>query len=49
FKLKIRDVVINDDGRKHLLKVAIYIDDLLDKVYELPRFYNATKRTDLIG
>jgi len=48
-ELKIQDVVINDDGGKHLLKVANYIDDLLEKVYELPRFYNATNRTDLIG
>jgi DNA polymerase II large subunit len=48
-ELKIQDVIVNDDGGKHLLKVANYIDDLLEKVYGLPRFYNATTRTDLIG
>ncbi len=48
-ELKIQDVIINDDGGKHLLRVANYIDDLLEKVYGLPRFYKATNRTDLIG
>jgi len=48
-ELKIQDVIINDDGGKHLLDVANYIDELLEKVYGLPRFYKATNRTDIIG
>ncbi|MEK6907636.1 MAG: DNA polymerase II large subunit [Nanoarchaeota archaeon] len=32
-----------------LLRVASYIDDLLENFYNLPRYYNAKTRDDLIG
>ncbi|MEM2874323.1 MAG: DNA polymerase II large subunit, partial [Candidatus Nanoarchaeia archaeon] len=32
-----------------LLRICNFIDDLLEKVYNLPRFYNAKTREDLIG
>ncbi len=48
-ELKIQDVVLNDEGGKYLVKVAQYIDELLEKVYELPKYYNAKKKEDLIG
>lgn len=48
-ELKIQDIILNIEGGKHLLKVANFIDELLEKVYKLPKFYNAKKPTDLIG
>lgn len=48
-ELKIQDVILNDEGGKYLVKVAQYIDELLEKVYELPKYYNAKKKEDLIG
>ncbi len=48
-ELKIQDVIINEDGGIHLLKVSNYIDELLEKVYKLPPFYKAKKPEDLIG
>ena len=48
-ELKIQDIILNIDGGKHLVKISQFVDELLEKVYKLPRYYNATKPTDLIG
>lgn len=48
-ELKIQDVVVNEEGGKHLLKVSQYIDELLEKIYQLPPYYKAKKSEDLIG
>ncbi len=48
-ELKIQDIVLNIEGGKHLVKVAGFIDELLEKFYKLPKFYNAKKPSDLIG
>ncbi|MCE7742932.1 MAG: DNA polymerase II large subunit [Candidatus Heimdallarchaeota archaeon] len=48
-ELKIQDVVVNEAGGKHLLNVANFIDELLEKVYNLPPYYKAKKPEDLIG
>ncbi|NHJ85814.1 MAG: DNA polymerase II large subunit, partial [Asgard group archaeon] len=48
-ELKIQDVVLNIDNGEFLVRVSRYVDDLLELVYGLPRFYNITKITDLIG
>ena len=48
-ELKIQDVILNIDGGNHLVKIACFIDELLEKVYKLPKYYNAKKPTDLIG
>ena len=48
-ELKIQDVIINEAGGMHLLKVSRYIDELLEKAYKLPPYYKAKKPTDLIG
>lgn len=48
-ELKIQDVVVNEEGGKHLLKVSQYIDELLEKIYQLPPYYKAKKPEDLIG
>ena len=48
-ELKIQDVVVNEEGGKHLLRVSRFIDELLEKVYKLPAYYKAKKPEDLIG
>lgn len=48
-ELKIQDIVLNIDGGKHLARVANFIDELLEKVYGLPHYYNVERPSDLIG
>lgn len=48
-ELKVQDVILSYEAGRYLLKVARFIDDLLEKFYGLPRFYNAEKMEDLIG
>ncbi len=48
-ELKIHDIVIPLECAKYFLKVANFIDDLLEKVYELPPYYKAKSKEDLIG
>lgn len=48
-ELKIQDLIISKDGGEYLLKVANYIDDLLEKYYDTEPFYNADTPEDLIG
>jgi DNA polymerase II large subunit len=48
-ELKVQDVIISKECAKYLLSAAGFIDDLLEKFYGLPRFYNCTKQEDLIG
>ncbi|WP_297535214.1 DNA-directed DNA polymerase II large subunit [Thermococcus sp.] len=48
-ELKVQDIILSYAAGKYLLKVARFVDDLLEKFYGLPRFYNAEKMEDLIG
>ncbi len=48
-ELKVQDIVLSHDCSGYLIKVCSFLDDLLEKYYGLPRFYNATKEEDLIG
>ncbi len=48
-ELKTQDVVLNIDNGNFLFRVAKYVDDMLESVYGMPRFYNAIKITDMIG
>ncbi|ASJ01623.1 DNA-directed DNA polymerase II large subunit [Thermococcus gorgonarius] len=48
-ELKVQDVILPYEAGRYLLKVARFVDDLLEKFYGLPRFYNAEKMEDLIG
>ncbi len=39
-----------DEGADYILsRVANFIDDLLEKLYGLPRFYNLRKKEDIVG
>jgi DNA polymerase II large subunit len=48
-ELKIQDVVIPYKAGDYLIRVAGFIDELLEKVYKLPPYYKATKHSDMVG
>jgi len=48
-ELKVQDVIISKECAKYLLSAAGFIDDLLEKFYGLPRFYNCQRPEDLVG
>jgi len=48
-ELKVQDILLSDDCAEYFIRVANFIDDELDKVYNMEKFYNVSKRQDLIG
>ncbi|MBI4451184.1 DNA polymerase II large subunit [Candidatus Woesearchaeota archaeon] len=55
-ELKPQDVILpacptplHEPSDAVLLKISQFLDDLLERFYGLPRFYNATTRDDIIG
>lgn len=44
-----QDVIVNDTCGDWLVRVSQFIDELLEKFYKQKKFYNATKKEDLIG
>jgi len=48
-ELKIQDVIIPIECARYFVRVAGFIDELLEKVYGLPAYYNANKTRDLVG
>jgi len=55
-ELKPHDVLIpcndksgDEKGDELFVNIAKYVDELLEKFYDLPRFYDVKKREDLIG
>lgn len=48
-EIKIQDVVISDKCAKYLIKVAHFVDDLLEKFYGMDRFYKVKTYKDLVG
>jgi DNA polymerase II large subunit len=48
-ELKVQDVIISRECAKYLLSAAGFVDDLLEKFYGLPRFYNCKRPEDLVG
>ncbi|WP_456396708.1 DNA-directed DNA polymerase II large subunit [Thermococcus sp.] len=48
-ELKVQDVILSKEAGRYLVRVAKFIDDLLERFYGLPRFYNVEKMEDLIG
>jgi len=48
-ELKVQDVIIPKSCAEYFIKVSQFIDELLQKVYGLPPFYNVKKEQDLIG
>jgi len=48
-ELKIQDIVIPRRSIDYLIRTARFLDELLQKVYQLPPFYNVARPEDLIG
>ena len=48
-ELKVQDVIIPWKCAEYLVAVANFIDELLQKLYDLPPFYNVSKPQDLVG
>ncbi|MEK6958641.1 MAG: DNA polymerase II large subunit [archaeon] len=45
----VQDIIVNDGCGDWLVRVSKFVDDLLEKYYKEPRFYNVSKKEDLIG
>jgi len=48
-ELRPQDILIARSCAEYLVKVAGFVDELLEKVYGLPRFYGAKSPEDLLG
>ncbi len=48
-ELRTQDILLSDHCAEYLIQVAHFIDELLEKVYSLPPFYNVENRDDLLG
>lgn len=48
-ELKVQDVIISRAGTEYLFRASKFVDELLQKLYGLPPYYNATRHTDLVG
>jgi len=48
-ELRPQDILIARSGGDYLLRVAAFVDDLLDRVYGIAPFYRATSCDDLLG
>jgi DNA polymerase II large subunit len=48
-ELKIQDIVIPRKSAKYFVRVARFVDKLLEKVYKIPMFYKVKTPQDLIG
>jgi len=48
-ELNCQDILLSEAGAKYLLDASKFIDELLEKFYGLPAFYNAETRDDLLG
>ncbi|KPV62074.1 MAG: DNA polymerase II large subunit [Candidatus Bathyarchaeota archaeon BA2] len=48
-ELKVQDVVIPLKCAEYFVRVANFIDELLEKVYELPPYYEVKRVDDLVG
>jgi DNA polymerase II large subunit len=48
-ELMMQDVIIPRDSAKHLLNTAKFIDEELEKLYEVAPFYNVDSVDDLVG
>ena len=47
--LNIQDIVIPESCADYFINVALFLDELLKKLYGLPPYYSVKKREDLIG
>ncbi len=48
-ELKVQDIVIPQKSAAYFVRVASFIDQLLEKVYNLPRYYSIKNTEDMVG
>jgi len=48
-ELKVQDIIIPRKSIDYLIRTARFVDELLQKEYDLPPFYNVSRPEDLIG
>ncbi len=48
-ELRVQDVILSDDCAKYFIKVANFLDEELERFYNMDSFYNITNINDLIG
>jgi len=48
-ELRAQDVIVPEDAGDFLVRVAQFVDELLERVYGLPPFYRIGTRDDLVG
>ncbi len=48
-ELRPQDILVAESCAEYLVRVAGFVDDLLEKMYGLPRFYKASSPRDLLG
>ncbi len=48
-ELRIQDIVLPLKSVDYFIRVACFVDDLLSKVYGLPRYYGIKSKEDLVG
>ncbi len=48
-ELKVQDLVIPDNCADYLLRVGAFVDDCLEKIYGLERYYNFRTIDDILG
>jgi DNA polymerase II large subunit len=48
-ELKVQDIIISEKGGDYILRVGRFVDDCLEKIYGLKRYYNFNLQEDVIG
>ena len=48
-ELKVQDIVVPENGAMYLVRVGRFIDDCLEKIYGLNRYYRFDAQEDVIG
>jgi len=48
-ELKPQDLLLSENGGDYFVRTSHFIDDLLQKLYGLPAFYNLKDRSELVG
>jgi DNA polymerase II large subunit len=48
-ELKVQDIILSKPCAEYMLRAAQFVDDLLQKFYGLPPYYNASEPKDLVG
>jgi len=48
-ELKVQDIILSEGAADHLVSTADFVDDLLERYYDLDPYYEAADRQDLVG